>query len=462
MTHSVKKLLFLLGVTVALSHTSQGQVAPPLLQNFDHAQGALPEGWRAVTGDWRIANGTLLADSLTSDAYITFGQPSWQNYEVEASVTFRKVRNPSRWVSILVRATPDGRTPWSQVPIRFDTTASNGVEFAVRTDKGWSVRQKAVARTACRLNKARRLRVVVRGARVDGYLDGQHVVGSEFCVDRTTGCVGLGASGCIAEFDNVRVRHLPPSTGPAVVEKMQCEVVAHRGFSAVAPENTLASIRQAIDVGASGCEFDVYGCLDGTVVLMHDKTVDRTTNGKGPVTQLSLKQLQQLDAGSWRDAKYSDERIPTLTQALQLLKGTGCQPVIEIKMEGISQRVVKTVRELDMVDAVAVIAFSQKVVSEIRTLEPRIACAWLCSQKLTGTPAEQADWLQTQARSCQAEMLDLNFKMLSPELIAELKQRDIGVWTWTVNEADIMKKLQEWGVDSITTDHPNLLSRKPR
>ena len=128
-------------------------------------------------------------------------------------------------------------------------------------------------------------------------------------------------------------------------------------------------------------------------------------------------------------------------------------------MEGISKQVVDDVRTLNMVDQVAVIAFSENVVREIRELEPRITCAWLCSKTLAGTPAEQADWLEARACACRAKLLDLNFNMLFPELIVELKSRGLGVWTWTVNEAVVMRALRQWGVDSITTDRPNLLSR---
>ena len=436
------------------------QIAEPQLEDFDRVQKTLPDGWSVVSGDWRVDQGELVVDSLRSEAYVTFGETSWQNYEVEASVTFREVRNPSRWLSVLVRATRDGATPWSQVPIRFDTTQPNGVEFAVRTAaKDWSIRSKAAVASASKLNQTRRLKVIVRASRIEGFLDGQLVVSSQLCVDRPTGCIGLGVSGCVAAFDDVSVRHLPPSLDPPGLSTKRCEVVAHRGYSAVAPENTLAAIREAIKSGASGCEFDVYACRGGTVVLMHDKTVDRTTNGMGPVTELSLKQLQQLDAGSWKHARYAGECVPTLTEALNLLKGTGCQPVIEIKMEGISKQVVDDVRTLNMVDQVAVIAFSETVVREIRELEPLITCAWLCSKTLVGTPTEQADWLEARADACHAKLLDLNFNMLSPELIVELKSRGLGVWTWTVNEAVVMRALRQWGVDSITTDRPDLLSR---
>lgn len=435
-------------------------VAAGQSQDFQNVEKAVPNGWKVVSGEWRVKDGVLVADSLKSEAYITFGESSWQNYEIEAEVTFREIRDPSRWLSILIRATPDGARPWSQVPVRFDTSESNGMEFAVRTATGdWSVRRKAAAKSASQLNRARKIKVTVRGPHVEGFLDGQLVVNSHLCVDRSTGCVGLGASGCLATFDNVSVRQLPPTADFPVISKRKSDNVAHRGFSAVAPENTLAAIREAVQAGANGCEFDVYACRDGTVVLMHDKTLDRTTDGTGLVTEMGLKQLRKLDAGSWKNARYRGEQVPTLIEALKLLKQTDCQPVIEIKMEGISKQVVNDIRSLGMVDQVAVIAFSKTVVSEIRALEPRIQCAWLYGKAIDGSAAQQADWLQASARECNAKLLDLNFKILSPELIAELKRRELGVWTWTVNEPTVMRALQQWGVDSITTDRPDLLEK---
>jgi len=239
--------------------------------------------------------------------------------------------------------------------------------------------------------------------------------------------------------------------------KRTCDNVAHRGFSAQYPENTLTAIRAAIDAGATGCEFDVYGSKEKVVVLMHDKTVDRTTNGKGKVTQLSLAELRTLDAGSWKGIAFANEPIPTLKEALSLLRGSGCQSVIEIKMEGISQQVIDDVREMKMVDEVAVIAFSQSVVREIRELEPDITCAWLSGEDLEGSTQQRADWLEERARQCKTSILDLKYKMLSPDLVAELKRRGFAVWTWTVDDPAMMRMLKDWGVDSITTNRPDLL-----
>lgn len=437
----------------------------PSVETFDDVLDSLPRGWHVITGNWRVVDGVIVADSLHGEAYIAIGEAHWQNYEVTADVMFRRVRDPTRWLSVLIRATRDGSKPWSQVAVRFDATQSNGAEFAVFTPSDtWSVRSKSSAGAKFKLNQPRRLRVVVRGPHVQGFLDGSRVVNSFLCVDRPHGCVGLGVSGCVAAFDNVSIQQLAANTASSDrtdVATKPCDVVAHRGFSSIAPENTLAAIREAVKVGATGCEFDVYGCADEHVVLMHDETVNRTTNGNGKVTELTLTHLQNLDAGSWKDKKYHDERVPTLIEALKLLKNTECQPVIEIKMEGISRKVVDDVRSLDMVDQVAVIAFSQTVVREIRQLEPDMTCAWLCGsippEAKANTVAQQADWLHAQAVACKATILDLNYGMLSPRLIAELKRRGLGIWCWTVNETVVMNALRQWGVDSITTDRPDQL-----
>ncbi|MFC1758067.1 hypothetical protein ACFL2H_04770, partial [Planctomycetota bacterium] len=223
------------------------QIAAPQIETFDGKSIASLDAWNVISGNWQVQGDSLVVDSFDADAYITFGDPAWQNYEVEASVSLLQARDPSRWLSVLVRATRNGDKPWSQVAMRSDTTKPNGVEFSVRTPaNGWSVRGKASAPAACNRN-TRHLKVVVRGSRIEGFLDGQLVISSQLCVDRPNGCVGLGASGCVAAFDDVSVRHLPASTDPPVAPTIQCDIVAHRGFSAIAPENTLAAIRQGTD-----------------------------------------------------------------------------------------------------------------------------------------------------------------------------------------------------------------------
>lgn len=434
------------------------------LEKFDSTTGSLPSGWKPQSGNFSVANGGLLSDASKGFSYIAFGNPSWQNYEIEVTATFIAVDNNSRWLAVVFRAAADGKTPRSQFTLRYECNKSNGAEFAVYSKAdatakpGWSIRKKAKVKLNCELNKPRKLRVRVIGSRVETFLDDKPVLNSPLCVDRETGCLGLAASGCVVRFDDFRVRKLPDTAKLSQLEPRPCDIVAHRGFSYIAPENTLSAIRAAVKAGSTGCEFDVYRSKDGTVVLMHDKTVDRTTNGRGEVTELTLAELSKLDAGSWKDAKYKGEPVPTLEQALAELKDSGCMPVIEIKMEGISQKVVDAVRKADMLDQAAVIAFSKNVVKEIRAIEPQLPCAWLSGKNLTGsTAARQAKWIAQQAAECNTKLVDLNYSMLSAEIIADLHNRGIEVWCWTVDDPQVLDVLMRWRIDSITTNCPNRL-----
>ena len=100
----------------------------------------LPDGWRAVAGNWRVDDGVIVADSLNGETRVTFGKDSWQNYEVEVNATFLETHNDSRWLAVVFRAAHDGSEPWSQFPIRLKTSEHSGAEFAVRKDGRWDVR----------------------------------------------------------------------------------------------------------------------------------------------------------------------------------------------------------------------------------------------------------------------------------------------------------------------------------
>jgi glycerophosphoryl diester phosphodiesterase len=405
----------------------------------------------------------LVGEALGGEGLITFGEPSWQNYEFEATAAFLEVRDESRWLALVVRSVPDGSRPFSQFAVRQKASWPNGTEFAVRTAEGWSARRKQAAAGPLEVGRSYRLRAVVRGTLVEGYLDDQRLIVSPFCVERSAGCVGLAIAGCRARFDDVNLRRLPDTPPLPRGEPGPCEVAGHRGFSGVAPENTLASISRAVEAGADRCEFDVYRCRDGAVVLLHDATVDRTTDGRGKVEDLTLAELKRLDAGKGKAPEYAGQTVPTLEEALRALKGSGCQPVIEIKIEGIAAEVVAAVRAAGMVDQSTVIAFSQDVVRDGRRLAPELRCGWLHGKQPLGGPVEQATWFADQAKELGTNLLDVNYELLSPELLKELRDRGLTIWTWTVNDAAVVQALADWGVQGITTDHPDraLLPRQP-
>ena len=242
--------------------------------------------------------------------------------------------------------------------------------------------------------------------------------------------------------------------------------VAHRGASVVAPENTLAAYREAIAAGAVGAECDVYRSADGVVFLAHDRTPKRTMGGGDEdLTKMTFEQIRKLDAGSWKGEKFKGEKVPTLDEYLKLLKGTTCHPVIEIKQDKIASDVLEVIRKNEMVDVTTIIAFNADTVREIRQLEPKIAVAWLYSENLRdkGTAEENAERLAEfmikRCRELDIAIIDLAHSLLSPKLVKLLNEAGIHVWAWTVNDEAAMKRYLDWGVVSITTDKPDLMTK---
>ena len=242
--------------------------------------------------------------------------------------------------------------------------------------------------------------------------------------------------------------------------------VAHRGHSFIAPENTLAAYRAAIEAGADGGECDVYRSADGVVFLSHDKSPKRTMGGSdGDLTKMTFEQIRQFDAGSWKGEKFKGEKVPTLDEYLKLLKETKCHPVVEIKQTGIEADVLECIHNNKMTEVTTIIAFDEKVVQEIRRLEPKICVAWLYSESLKdkGTPEENAERLAEfiigRCRKLDVAVIDLAHGLLSQELVKLLNKADIHVWAWTVNNETEMRRYLDWGVMSITTDKPDVLAK---
>ena len=242
--------------------------------------------------------------------------------------------------------------------------------------------------------------------------------------------------------------------------------VAHRGASDATPENTLTAYRAAIEAGADGAECDVFRSADGIVFLSHDRTPKRTMGGGDEdLTKMNFAQIRQFDAGSWKGEKFKGEKVPTLDEYLKLLKGTTCHPVVEIKQTGIAADVLADIRKNEMVDVTTIISFSADTVRDIRRLEPKICVAWLYSESLRdkGTAAENAerlaDLIIQRCRELDVAIIDLAHGLLSPKLVKLLNDAGIHVWAWTVNDEAAMRRYLDWGVVSITTDKPELMTK---
>jgi len=231
--------------------------------------------------------------------------------------------------------------------------------------------------------------------------------------------------------------------------------VAHRGASRYAPENTLAAFQLALEHGARAVECDVHRTRDGHLVVLHDPTVDRTTNGRGRVDAMTLADLRQLDAGAWFDRRFSGERIPLVDEVLQLLRGRALLQ-LEIKngpvfYEGIEEQVLAALRRWGMEDDTLVISFDHPSLRTLRELSPRVLTGVLYTARLVDGPAA--------ARDAGADALGIPWEYATSDVVAQAHRAGLGCFVWTVDDEDVGRACLARGVDALTSNDTLLLRR---
>lgn len=233
--------------------------------------------------------------------------------------------------------------------------------------------------------------------------------------------------------------------------------VAHRGFSAVAPENTIASLKKAIEVGAHGSEFDIYTTTDGVIFCNHDGNLKRTTGLDKPCAEVDFPTLATLDFGAYKGEEFKGEHVATYDETLKTLKGTNTRPIIEVKQGGFEEKVVAYVRKYDLVDTAIVIDFSEERLTKVRKLEPNLCGAWLTSKLKDETPEQCAQRIIETLKRINTNVVDVEYHAITPESLKILNDAGITVMCWTVDDPKAIEQLIEWGVPSITTNRPDLV-----
>jgi len=229
-------------------------------------------------------------------------------------------------------------------------------------------------------------------------------------------------------------------------------VIAHRGASGHAPENTVAAFRRAVSMGATFIETDLQLSRDARFVAIHDATVDRTTNGRGAVHDLSLADLRRLDAGSWFGSEFAGERIPTLEEILEFSKKHDAVFYLELKPGGSwggEHALIGALRESGEIPRTVVISFDAGILQGLRKIEPTLMTGLLYEGQVE-KPIEKA--LEVGARQ-----LAVRGDMVTPVLLAEARKQDLQVVCWTVNHPAHMRLLIDAGVDGIMSDYPDRL-----
>jgi glycerophosphoryl diester phosphodiesterase len=256
-------------------------------------------------------------------------------------------------------------------------------------------------------------------------------------------------------------------------------VIAHRGASGLAPENTLAAFRLATRLRADGVELDVHLTAEGVPIVIHDKSVNRTTNARGVVARCTVQELQSLDAGSWFERRlarrartlamtrrltgssFAGEPLPTLEDALSLLESAALERIyIELKgsvatRELLLDRVLSLVRRSPLHRSVTLLSFDHAIIRRAKEIDGAIRTA-------ATFPARGRRFVSTRsiirvAEDARVDEVALHFGLVTRRRVDALHERGIAVSVWTVNSKLAMRRVAACGVDSIMTNFPDRL-----
>ena len=227
-------------------------------------------------------------------------------------------------------------------------------------------------------------------------------------------------------------------------------VIAHRGASSYAPENTLAAFDLALHMGVQQIELDVHFSSDEHIVVIHDDTVDRTTNGSGAVAGKTLAELRALDAGSWFEAKFAGARVPTFGEVLERYKGRAhIHTEIKGRAGQLAQHTVDLIREHGMGNQVTITSFQKVRLEEVRAYALEFPTGWLVT--------EVSDQVIAQARELGLTQLCPRAPLVTPGLVRRLYDEGFVVRAWGVADEALMRQVVEAGADGMTVDFPDKL-----
>lgn len=242
-------------------------------------------------------------------------------------------------------------------------------------------------------------------------------------------------------------------------------IVAHRGASHIAPENTLAAFNLAWEQGADLVEGDIYLSSDDIIITHHDKTTKRTAGVDIQIRHQTLAELKRLDVGSWKDPRWAGERIPTLQEVLETIpdeRGI----LIEIKTDAsIVPFLINVLKESDIKpQQTIVICFDEMVIERVKEQLPKIKAYWLSKFEEDETGNWQptiAEIIETAKRiKADGVAIKANLKVIDKSFVVRIRDAHLELHVWTVNDPTVAKRLSDLGVDSIITDRPGWLRTK--
>lgn len=251
-------------------------------------------------------------------------------------------------------------------------------------------------------------------------------------------------------------------------------IIAHRGASALAPENTLAAFERAIRDGAEGIEFDVQLAKDGVPVVIHDADLQRLTGKKGLVSSKTSQELQTLDVGSWfnaaypkkADERFSRERIPTFLQTLEFLENYEGLIYVEMKCrkaetEALVRAVCKNIEQTNLSARIVLKSFNLSALVEARNLLPEVRRAALFSPKVLTVVRKRKHILQ-KAEQCGANEISMHYSLATKRLVERAKNKGLATIIWTADNSIWIKRAFDLGIYAVITNNPARLLAKKR
>jgi glycerophosphoryl diester phosphodiesterase len=246
-----------------------------------------------------------------------------------------------------------------------------------------------------------------------------------------------------------------PQSLPQLYAEKRSLVFGHRGARGDTPMNTIPAFEMALQQGADGVELDVHLSRDGYPIILHDFTVDSTTDGSGRAADMTLAQLKELDAGGWYGEAFRATRIPTLDEVFEAV---GQQLIINVEIKsnswkttGCEQVVADRIRQFGLESRVVISSFDPMALRRFRHIMPEVPIGYLYERATR--------WLRPLMLGLQHEARHPHYTMIDRRFMAWAKGKGYRVHTWTVNEAEQARRLHDLGVDILITDHPGMIRK---
>jgi len=231
------------------------------------------------------------------------------------------------------------------------------------------------------------------------------------------------------------------------------DIIGHRGAAGTYPENTMVSFMACEKLGADGIELDVHLTKDGEIVVIHDETINRTTNGKGFVKDYTLAEIKQFDASYKFKGQFSNCVIPTLREVFEWAKGNTFSINVELKNDkieyhGLEERVINLIRSFEMENRIVLSSFNHKSMLKFYLMAPDIETAVLYNKR------KKEPWKI--AEEYRAKAIHPNYRIITDEQIKQTLDKNIAVRPYTVNDPSVMKRLIKDNCTAIITDYPEV------